>query len=92
MDKATFPIIQKLADERLRLYTLAGNEYLSPEQRRRLDEINGRLPELWDEYRRELPARSGPAVRLTGLDKLRLADAWRESARAQETEELGRAA
>jgi hypothetical protein len=71
---------------------LAGNEYLSPEQHQRLDEINGRLPELWDQYRRELAAQRGPAVKLTGFDRLRLADTQRESARQQAAGELDQAA
>jgi hypothetical protein len=80
MQTLTFPLIQKLADERLRLYELAANQYLTPEQRARIAEINDRLPGMWDQYRRELASQHGPAVRISGVEKLRqsVAAEWRE--------------
>lgn len=73
MDTLTFPIIQKLSDERLRLYELAADNALTFDQRQRLNEINDRLPGLWDQYRRELVAQSGPAVKLDAAERLQRA-------------------
>ena len=50
----TFALILKLSDERQQLYFSAGKQQLTPDQHRRLDELNGKLPGLWDAYRREL--------------------------------------
>ena len=63
------PIINKLADERLRLYEQASEHALTPDQRQRIAEISDRLPVLWDQYRRELAAQHGPAVQLTGAQR-----------------------
>jgi hypothetical protein len=52
----TYTQIQKLSNERQHLFELGGVQSLSSEQRKRLDEITGRLPGLWEEYRRELVA------------------------------------
>ncbi len=52
----TMELIQKLSDERSVLYRLASHSRLSPDQESRLNEISGRLPVLWDSYRRELAA------------------------------------
>jgi hypothetical protein len=81
MDTLTFPIIQKLSDERLHLYEQATEHALTFEQRERLGEINDRLPGLWDQYRRELAARQGPAVKLDGAERLQQAvvAAWGET-------------
>ena len=49
-------LIQSLSDERYDLYRKAGRGGLLPDQEQRLKEIDGRLPVLWDEYRRELAA------------------------------------
>ncbi len=54
----TFSLILKLSDERQQLYFLAGKQPLSDVQRNRLDELNGKLPVLWDAYRREVAAGS----------------------------------
>ncbi len=54
----TFSLILKLSDERQQLYFLAGTQALTPDQHGRLDELNGKLPVLWDTYRRELAADS----------------------------------
>ncbi len=52
----TLDYIQKLANERIELWRLAGKQHLTPDQAARVDEITGRLPDLWDQYRRELAA------------------------------------
>ncbi len=54
----TFSQILKLSDERQQLYFLAGKQQLTVEQHQRLDALNGKLPVLWDIYRRELAADS----------------------------------
>ncbi len=54
----TFSLILNLSDERQQLYFLAGKQALTDIQRQRLDELNGKLPVLWDTYRRELAAGS----------------------------------
>lgn len=69
----TLPVINKLADERMRLYEQASEHALTAEQRQRINSINDRLPGLWDQYRRELASEKGPAVRLTGSDRLQKA-------------------
>jgi hypothetical protein len=56
----TLELIQSLSDERYILYRQAGRGGLLPNQEQRLNEINGRLPVLWDEYRRELAATHRP--------------------------------
>jgi hypothetical protein len=50
----TFEMIQKLANERFALYLLAGKQHLNPLEQGRLEEINNRLPMLWDQHRREI--------------------------------------
>lgn len=50
----TLGTIQHISNERQMLYRLAGKQHLTPEQSQRLDEINAKLPVLWDAYRREL--------------------------------------
>jgi len=52
----TLDYIQKLANERIELWRLAGKQRLTPDQQARIDEITGRLPLLWDQHRRELAA------------------------------------
>ncbi len=54
----TFSLILKLSDERQQLYFLAGKQSLTDAQHQRLDELNGKLPVLWDTHRRELAAGS----------------------------------
>lgn len=54
MSSDTFHKINALSEERRQLYELAGQQRLMPDQLARLDEINGWLPVLWDQYRREL--------------------------------------
>ena len=56
----TLELIQSLSDERYTLYRQAGKGGLRPDQEQRLNEINGRLPVLWDEYRRDLAATHRP--------------------------------
>lgn len=50
----TYSTIQKLSNERQHLFDLGGVQKLSDEQRKRIDEITGKLPGLWEVYRREL--------------------------------------
>ena len=64
MEEDTLDLIQKVANERLMLYRLAGKQYLSPEQQNRMDEITNRLPLLWDQYRCELAASHQPKKNL----------------------------
>ena len=63
-------MIQKLSNERQHLFEMGGTQYLSAEQRKRLDEITGRLPGLWDDYRRELVAPDESRVTLTKAEKM----------------------
>jgi hypothetical protein len=56
----TLELIQRLSEERNTLYRLAGKSRLLPDQEARLNEITGRLPGLWDSYRRELAASQRP--------------------------------
>lgn len=49
----TLTTIQRFTNERLQLYMLAGHQHLSPDQQRRLEELNAKLPVLWDHHRRE---------------------------------------
>jgi hypothetical protein len=50
----TLDLIQKLSNERLNLYWMAGHQHLSPDQLSRMNELTGRLSTLWDQHRREL--------------------------------------
>ncbi|MBZ0282757.1 MAG: hypothetical protein K8L97_18595 [Anaerolineae bacterium] len=50
----TLDMIQHISNERQMLYNLAGKQHLTSAQSQRLDEINAKLPVLWDAYRREL--------------------------------------
>lgn len=50
----TLDLIQRLSNERLKLYWLAGKQSLSPDQLYRVNEITGQLYTLWDQHRREL--------------------------------------
>ncbi len=59
-EKSTLDLIQELSNERFQLYQLAARHQLTPEQRKRLEEINRELPILWDRYRRELVAGQMP--------------------------------
>ncbi len=56
---STFSTIQKLSRERQHLFELGGIQRLSDEQRKRIDEITGKLPGLWETYRRELAIEHG---------------------------------
>jgi hypothetical protein len=56
----TYSTIQKLSIERQHLFDLGGVQKLSDEQRRRIEEISGRLPGLWEVYRRELASEPEP--------------------------------
>lgn len=56
----TFDQIQRLSNERLDLFRLAGKQHLTPAQLERWHEIEGRLPGLWDLHRRELVASQRP--------------------------------
>ena len=55
----TFTTIQKLSNERQHLFDMGGVQKLSDEQRKRIDEITGRLPGLWEVYRREIASEPG---------------------------------
>ena len=50
----TFNLLNRMSDERLNLYRLAGKQHLTVEQQQRLAEINNHLPVVWDQYRREV--------------------------------------
>jgi hypothetical protein len=50
----TLDLIQRLSNERGKLYWLAGKQNLTPEQVYRVNEITGKLYTLWDQHRREL--------------------------------------
>jgi hypothetical protein len=50
----TYATIQTLSNERQHLFDLGGSQRLSDQQQKRIDEITGRLPGLWEVYRREL--------------------------------------
>ncbi|MBZ0303718.1 MAG: DUF2630 family protein [Anaerolineae bacterium] len=52
--------IHNMANERHMLYRQAARQSLTAEQTRRLHELNGQLPLLWDRYRREYAARQRP--------------------------------
>jgi hypothetical protein len=54
MNETAFTTIQKLCNERQRLFELGGIQRLSDEQRHRIEEISGQLPHLWEVYRKEL--------------------------------------
>lgn len=58
----TFGLITTLANERHMLYRLAARQHLTAEQQQRLSEADGRLPVLWDQYRRELAGRNRPVI------------------------------
>lgn len=58
MYQDTMNQIHAVANERLNLYQMAGKQHLSAAQLQRLHEINGQLPLLWDQYRREYAGRS----------------------------------
>lgn len=62
MQQSTLDLIQKLSNERQELYRLASQHRLTPEQRERLQEINRKLPILWDRHRRELAAGQVPTT------------------------------
>jgi hypothetical protein len=55
--------IHELATERLNLYRAASRSPLSAPQSKRLETLNAQLPQLWDEYRRELAAGLRPTAR-----------------------------
>ena len=57
--------IHHLANERLNLYREAGRHSLSSAQMQRVHEINGELPMMWDQYRREYAARNRSADPIT---------------------------
>ena len=65
----TFELILRLSNERQQLYFQAGKQYLAEAQRRRLDELNGKLPTLWDAYRRELAATHRPSLSIPILER-----------------------
>lgn len=53
----TMQRIHEMANERLRLYTLASKQRLTDAQQARIREITDQLPLMWDRHRRELAAR-----------------------------------
>jgi hypothetical protein len=55
-----FSLILRLSDERQQLYWLAAKQHLTLDQHARLDELNAKLPDLWDTYRRELASATTP--------------------------------
>lgn len=54
----TMTLINRLANERQKLYLMAGEQKLTQTQRDRIPEITDELAVLWDRYRREYVARS----------------------------------
>ncbi len=50
----TFNEINRLSEERLNLYRLAGKQHLTAAQQQRLSEVPNQLEVLWDQYRREV--------------------------------------
>ncbi len=52
----TMARIHKLANERLDIYRLAGQQKMTPQLQTRLQTLNAELPTLWDQYRREFAA------------------------------------
>lgn len=60
MSTDTLNRINALSQERLDLYEQASRQPLMPAQLSRLDRIGGELPNLWDQYRRELVAERKP--------------------------------
>ena len=73
MSNTSFPMIQKLSNERQHLFELGGVQNLSAEQCKRVDEITGRLPGLWEDYRRELAAPDESKANLTKGEKMQRA-------------------
>lgn len=53
----TMELIQRLSNERQRLWLLAGVGKATQADRRRIHELTRELYDLWDTYRRELAAR-----------------------------------
>lgn len=64
--------IQKLATERHYLYRLAGRQHLTDEQLSRVHEIEAKLPQLWDQHRRELASSRRP-LKLNDMPNRRIA-------------------
>ncbi len=58
----TFDMILRLTDERQELYRTAAKEQLSHEQRKYLEELNAKIPLVWDQYRRELATETRQTV------------------------------
>lgn len=58
----TLDQIQKLANERHMLYRQAARQGLTPDQTRRLRQLNDELPLLWDQHRREYASRRRPEI------------------------------
>ena len=67
MHEETMKEIQRASQERLSLHMLAGHSRLTTEQVRRLNELDGLMPELWDRYRREYSARGSEVARFPTL-------------------------
>ena len=82
MPNIKFPIIQKLSNERQHLFELGGVQSLNAEQRKRVDEITGRLPGLWEDYRRELVAPQETHETLTRQQKMQryMVNKWEHGA------------
>ncbi|HBY97579.1 MAG: hypothetical protein M5U01_20880 [Ardenticatenaceae bacterium] len=56
----TMELIQRLSNERQRLWLLAGQGKATPADRRRIEELTRELYNLWDSHRREIAARRMP--------------------------------
>lgn len=54
----TLDLIQRYATERHDLYRLAAKRHLTSDEMSRLHELNGQLPVLWDQHRREVASRN----------------------------------
>lgn len=54
MNEITYDLIQRLSNERHKLWRLAGNGQATERDRERIQQITGKLDTLWDTYRREI--------------------------------------
>lgn len=54
MNETTFDTIQRLSNERQRLWRLIGNGRANDLDRERVGQLTAKLDNLWDTYRREI--------------------------------------
>ena len=88
MEHTTFETLSHLAEERFRLYRLAGHQSLTPDQIAQIHEITGRLSVLWDEYRREVASSSGDSLKRVASERRYAAlDTWAPAEREAPAEQ-----